>query len=74
MFKGEKNGHPGRCRRHAEKSFKLVLVDGREASRTLVSETVSVQPVTEKVTVGTKEKPKPPPRRLPPTPAPRPPP
>ncbi|MDQ0851139.1 uncharacterized protein YabE (DUF348 family) [Arthrobacter sp. B3I9] len=41
------------------KSFKLVLVDGREASRTLVSEAVSVQPVTEKVTVGTKEKPKP---------------
>jgi hypothetical protein len=34
-------------------------VDGREASRTLVSEAVSVQPVTEKVTVGTKEKPKP---------------
>ena len=41
------------------KSFKLVLVDGREASRTLVSQSVSAQPVTEKVTVGTKEKPKP---------------
>ena len=36
------------------KSFKLVLVDGREASRTLVSQSVSAQPVTEKVTVGTK--------------------
>ena len=33
------------------------MVDGREASRTLVSETVSVQPVAELVTVGTKPKP-----------------
>ncbi|MDI3212440.1 resuscitation-promoting factor [Arthrobacter sp. AL12] len=41
------------------KSFKLVLVDGREASRTLVSQSVSAQPVTEKITVGTKPKPKP---------------
>jgi len=48
------NGVPGKV----DKNFKLVLVDGREASRTLVSETVSVQPVTEKVAVGTKEKPK----------------
>jgi resuscitation-promoting factor RpfB len=39
--------------------YKLVLVDGREASRTLVSRTVTREPVTEKVTVGTKEKPKP---------------
>jgi uncharacterized protein YabE (DUF348 family) len=56
--KGEKNvtqaGVPGKV----DKKFKLVLVDGREASRTLVSENVTVQPVTEKVTVGTKEKPK----------------
>jgi hypothetical protein len=34
-----------------------VLVDGREASRTLVSETVTAEPVTEKITVGTKAKP-----------------
>ncbi len=57
LFVGEKKvtqaGVPGKV----DKNFKLVLVDGREASRTLVSETVSVQPVTEKVTVGTKEKP-----------------
>jgi resuscitation-promoting factor RpfB len=39
--------------------YKLVLVDGREASRTLVSRTVTREPVTEKVAVGTKEKPKP---------------
>lgn len=56
MFVGEKKvtqaGVPGKV----DKNFKLVLVDGREAARTLVSETVSVQPVTEKVTVGTKEK------------------
>jgi len=57
LFVGEKKvtqaGVPGKV----DKNFKLVLVDGREASRTLVSESVSVQPVTEKVTVGTKEKP-----------------
>lgn len=41
------------------KSFKLVLVDGREASRTLVSQSVGAQPVTEKITLGTKPKPKP---------------
>jgi uncharacterized protein YabE (DUF348 family) len=58
LFVGEKKvtqaGVPGKV----DKNFKLVLVDGREAARTLVSETVSVQPVTEKVSVGTKEKPK----------------
>jgi len=58
LAKGEKKvtqaGVPGKV----DKTFKLVLVDGREASRTLVSENVTVQPVTEKVTVGTKEKPK----------------
>ncbi|MCD5344297.1 transglycosylase family protein [Arthrobacter sp. AK04] len=57
LLKGEKEvtqkGAPGKL----EKTFKLVLVDGREASRTLVSETVTVQPVAEKVTVGTKPKP-----------------
>lgn len=57
LLKGEKEvtqeGAPGEL----EKTFKLVLVDGREASRTLVSETVAVQPVAEKVTVGTKPKP-----------------
>ncbi|MBB6403604.1 resuscitation-promoting factor [Arthrobacter sp. AZCC_0090] len=41
------------------KKFKLVLVDGREASRTLVSSDVTVNPVSAKVTVGTKERPKP---------------
>jgi uncharacterized protein YabE (DUF348 family) len=57
LFKGDKKvtqaGTPGKV----DRTFKLVLVDGREASRTLVSETVSVQPVTEQVTVGTKAKP-----------------
>ena len=59
MFKGEKTVTQAGVAGTTSKSFKLVLVDGREASRTLVSETVSAQPVTEKVTVGTKEKPKP---------------
>ncbi|MBT2555154.1 resuscitation-promoting factor [Arthrobacter sp. ISL-5] len=36
------------------KTYKLVLVDGREASRTLVSSKTTREPVTEKVTVGTK--------------------
>lgn len=40
------------------KSFKLVLVDGRIASRTLVAQKVTREPVTEKVSIGTKEKPK----------------
>ncbi|BCW70189.1 transglycosylase family protein [Arthrobacter sp. NicSoilB8] len=59
MFKGEKTVTQAGVAGTTKKSFKLVLVDGREASRTLVSETVSAQPVTEKVTVGTKEKPQP---------------
>jgi uncharacterized protein YabE (DUF348 family) len=59
MFKGEKTVTQAGVAGTTSKSFKLVLVDGREASRTLVSETVSTQPVTEKVTVGTKEKPQP---------------
>ncbi|WP_346959523.1 ubiquitin-like domain-containing protein [uncultured Arthrobacter sp.] len=40
------------------KSFKLVLVDGRIASKTLVAQKVTREPVTEKVSIGTKEKPK----------------
>jgi uncharacterized protein YabE (DUF348 family) len=40
-------------------TYKLVLVDGREASRTLVSKAATREPVTEKITVGTKEAPKP---------------
>jgi uncharacterized protein YabE (DUF348 family) len=60
LFTGEKTVTQAGVAGTANKSFKLVLVDGREASRTLVSQTVSAQPVTEKVTVGTKDKPKPP--------------
>lgn len=59
LFKGEKTVTQAGVAGTTDKSFKLVLVDGREASRTLVSQTVSAQPVTEKVTVGTKDKPKP---------------
>ncbi|WP_258805294.1 resuscitation-promoting factor [Pseudarthrobacter sp. NS4] len=57
LLKGEKEVIQAGAAGKVEKTFKLVLVDGREASRTLVSETVSVQPVTEKITVGTKPKP-----------------
>ncbi len=57
LFKGEKEITQAGTAGKVKKTFKLVLVDGREASRTLVSEKVSVQPVTEQVTVGTKAKP-----------------
>jgi uncharacterized protein YabE (DUF348 family) len=57
LFKGEKKITQAGVAGKVDKTFKLVLVDGREASRTLVSEAVSVQPVTEKVTVGTKARP-----------------
>jgi resuscitation-promoting factor RpfB len=57
LLKGEKEVTQEGVAGKLEKTFKLVLVDGREASRTLVAETVAVQPVPEKVTVGTKPKP-----------------
>ncbi|XAS67947.1 transglycosylase family protein [Micrococcaceae bacterium Sec5.7] len=57
LFKGEQKVTQAGVQGKVAKKFKLVLVDGREASRTLVSESVSLQPVTEKITVGTKEKP-----------------
>jgi uncharacterized protein YabE (DUF348 family) len=59
MVKGEKEVTQAGTAGKVNRTFNLVLVDGREASRTLVSETVTVQPVTEKVTVGTKAKPAP---------------
>lgn len=52
--KGEKKVTQAGTAGKVDKTFKLVLVDGREASRTLVSENITSQPVTEKVTVGTK--------------------
>lgn len=52
--KGERKVTQAGTAGKVDKTFKLVLVDGREASRTLVSENVTSQPVTEKVTVGTK--------------------
>ncbi|GAC1387274.1 MAG: hypothetical protein NVSMB43_26750 [Pseudarthrobacter sp.] len=57
LFKGEKKVTQAGVAGKVDKTFKLVLVDGREASRTLVSEAVSVQPVTEKISVGSKPKP-----------------
>jgi uncharacterized protein YabE (DUF348 family) len=57
LTKGEKKVTQAGVAGTINKSFKLVLVDGREASRTLVAQSVSTQPVTEKVTIGTKPKP-----------------
>jgi uncharacterized protein YabE (DUF348 family) len=62
LAKGEKKVTQAGVAGTISKSFKLVLVDGREASRTLLSQSVSAQPVTEKVALGTKEKPKPEPK------------
>ena len=59
MLKGEEKVTQAGAAGSIKKQFKLVLVDGREASRTLVSQSVSRQPVTRKVTVGTKEEPQP---------------
>ncbi|WP_245827978.1 resuscitation-promoting factor [Sinomonas mesophila] len=39
-----------------EKQYRVVTLDGREATRTLVSEKVTKEPVAEKVLVGTKPK------------------
>jgi uncharacterized protein YabE (DUF348 family) len=57
LLKGEKEVTQAGSAGKVEKTYKLVLVDGREASRTLVTESVTAQPVTEKITVGTKAKP-----------------
>jgi uncharacterized protein YabE (DUF348 family) len=59
LFKDEKSVTQEGVLGLLSKKFKLVLVDGREASRTLVSSDVAVNPVAAKVTVGTKERPKP---------------
>ena len=37
------------------KTYQVVTVDGREAGRTLTSQNVTVQPVTQKILVGTKQ-------------------
>ncbi|WP_334172095.1 transglycosylase family protein [Sinomonas sp.] len=37
------------------KNYQVLSVDGREASRTLLSQNVTVQPVAEKIIVGTKQ-------------------
>jgi len=57
MFKGEEKVTQEGVAGSLVKTFKLVLVDGREASRTLVSSNVATQPVTEKISVGTKARP-----------------
>jgi uncharacterized protein YabE (DUF348 family) len=41
------------------KNYQVLTVDGREAGRTLVSQNVTVQPVAQKILVGTKPKPAP---------------
>ncbi|WP_104042947.1 resuscitation-promoting factor [Arthrobacter sp. ZGTC412] len=65
LLKGEKEVTQAGSAGKVKRTFKLVLIDGREASRTLVSEAVTVQPVTEETTVGTKVKPVAPPAPAP---------
>ncbi|MGG5172003.1 transglycosylase family protein [Pseudarthrobacter sp. J1738] len=59
LYKGEEEvtveGVPGKL----TKVYKLVLVDGKEVSRTLLTQKMITKPVAEQVTVGTKSKPKP---------------
>ncbi len=57
LFKGEEKVTQEGVAGSLVKTFKLVLVDGREASRTLVSSNVATQPVAEKISVGTKARP-----------------
>ncbi|MFE4198222.1 transglycosylase family protein [Paenarthrobacter sp. NPDC056912] len=57
LFKGEEKVTQAGVAGSLVKTFKLVLVDGREASRTLVSSNVTTKPVAEKVSVGTKARP-----------------
>jgi uncharacterized protein YabE (DUF348 family) len=57
LFKGEEKVTQEGVAGSLVKTFKLVLVDGREASRTLVSSNVSTPPVAEKISVGTKARP-----------------
>jgi uncharacterized protein YabE (DUF348 family) len=57
LFKGEEKVTQEGVAGSLVKTFKLVLVDGREASRTLVSSNVSTPPVEKKISVGTKARP-----------------
>jgi resuscitation-promoting factor RpfB len=57
LFKGEEKVTQAGVAGSLVKTFKLVLVDGREASRTLVSSNVATPPVAEKISVGTKARP-----------------
>jgi len=57
LFQGDKKVTQPGVLGKVDKSFKLFLVDGREASRTLASQNVTAQPVAEQVLVGTKPKP-----------------
>ncbi|MEO3939618.1 transglycosylase family protein [Paenarthrobacter nicotinovorans] len=57
LYKGEEKVTQEGVAGSLVKTFKLVLVDGREASRALVSSNVTTKPVTEKVSVGTKARP-----------------
>ncbi|WP_311213185.1 MULTISPECIES: transglycosylase family protein [unclassified Arthrobacter] len=57
LFKGEEKVTQEGVAGSLVKKFKLVMVDGREASRALVSSDVTTKPVTEKVSVGTKARP-----------------
>lgn len=57
LYKGEEKVTQKGVAGSVVKTFKLVLVDGREASRTLLSSNVTTKPVTEKISVGTKARP-----------------
>ncbi|WP_279326971.1 resuscitation-promoting factor [Arthrobacter zhangbolii] len=59
MFEGEKKVTTAGVDGERTRVFAVTVVDGREVSRTLVSETVTREPVAEAVATGTKKRPAP---------------
>lgn len=59
MFEGEKKVTTAGVDGERTRVFAVTVVDGREVSRTLVSETVTREPVGEAVAIGTKKRPAP---------------
>lgn len=57
MFKGEKKITREGVAGSVEKTFRTVVIDGKEVSRTEIDSTVTLAAVSAKVSVGTKERP-----------------
>jgi hypothetical protein len=62
MYEGEQEITRSGVTGERTKTYALVLVDGEETERELVSNEITRKPVTEQVSVGTKERPAPEPK------------